>query len=123
MGRRSRNKGKRGENEAAKALGALLGLPVRRTVQYSGRRSGEADLAGLEGLSIEVKRCERLLLYDALEQARETAERDGRDVKGLVLHRRNRHKWVACMYLEDLPHVAEIIARLHREANTAAPSS
>jgi hypothetical protein len=36
MGRMSRQKGKRGEREAAAELGQLLGVDARRGVQYQG---------------------------------------------------------------------------------------
>jgi len=112
MGRKSRGKGKRGELEAAKALGEALGINMRRSVQYSGRNSGEADLSGLEGISVEVKRSERFQVYDAMEQSSEAAEKTG-DIP-MVLHRRNRKPWIAIFYLEDLPRAAEKLERLHR---------
>lgn len=59
MGKMSRNKGKRGEREAAKILSKMLGMEIRRGVQYKG--SGDSpDVSGLSaiGLHPEVKRDE-----------------------------------------------------------------
>ena len=48
-------------------------------------------------MHIECKRVERLMLWDALEQAR----RDAGDNIPVVMHRRNDCPWVAVMELED----------------------
>ena len=64
----SREKGKRGEREWA-AFCRDQGYPnIRRGQQYSGIE-GE-DVVGLPGIHIEVKRVERLSLYDAIDQAK-----------------------------------------------------
>lgn len=96
MGRMSRNKGKRGENELANILKAH-GYDARRGQQFSGA-NGDADVVGLPGVHIEVKRTESLSLYTALEQA----ESDAREGEiPVVFHRRNRKRWVAIMELEN----------------------
>jgi len=103
MGRMSRNKGKRGEREAAKELNRLFGLEARRAQQYCGE-AGDADLIGIEGIHVEVKRTERFHMRAALDQA------DGDRKAGetpLVLTRQNGKSWVACCYLEDLPKIIE----------------
>ena len=96
MGKAQRDKGKRGELEASHKLSELLGVPVRRSQQYHGA-AGSADLAGVDGLHFEVKRTERLNLYDALEQA---AGDCGDDIP-VVIHRRNSKPWVAIIYLDS----------------------
>ena len=63
----------------------------------------------LPGLHIEVKRTERLNLYDALEQAIDDMAEDDIPV---VLHRRNHKPWVAIVRLDDLPRLA-ILLYLH----------
>lgn len=101
----SNRKGKVGEREAAAALRAL-GLAARRTQQYSGTE-GTSDLT-VPGLKIhwEVKRTNRLSLYEAIAQA----VRDAKDDHApLVLHRRDREEWLAVLRLDDL---AEIVAKL-----------
>jgi uncharacterized protein YlbG (UPF0298 family) len=59
MGKMSRNKGKRGEREAAKILGKMLNLDVSRGVQYQGG-DDSPDVTGLQeiGLHPEIKRDE-----------------------------------------------------------------
>ena len=55
MGSLSKQKGKRVEREAAKALNYWLGVEARRSVQYCGG-AGDADLTTtLDGVHFEVK--------------------------------------------------------------------
>lgn len=92
----SRQKGKRGELELAKIL-KNYGYEARRGQQYCGV-NGDADVVGLPGVHIEVKRTERFKLYDAMEQA----ERDAReDEIPAVFTRKNNKNWLVCMRLED----------------------
>lgn len=95
----SKQKGKRGELECAHVL-RCLGFPeVRRTVQYNGKEGGSlADLIGVDGVHIEVKRNEHLNIYEAIEQA----QRDSK--KGetpMVFHRKNNKPWLVTMAIED----------------------
>ena len=85
MGRMSRQKGKRGEREAAAELGAILNVDARRGVQYQGG-PGSPDVV-LEGVNVhvEAKRVEALNLYKALEQANADA---GYKIP-IVWHRKN----------------------------------
>ena len=94
MGKASRNKGKAGEREVAR-LCRDYGYDTTRGQQYSGR--GEADVVGLPGVHIEVKRVERLNLHAAMEQSI-------RDAKGdipIVVHRMSREPWMVTMRFED----------------------
>lgn len=85
MGRMSRQKGKRGEREAAAELGALLGCDARRGVQFQGGPdSPDVVLKGVN-IHVEAKRVEALNLYAAIEQARD----DASGKIPLVWHRRN----------------------------------
>jgi Holliday junction resolvase len=93
-GRRSRNKGKRGEREFA-SLCREEGYDARRGQQYSGVE-GE-DVIGLPGIHIEVKRVERLNIYDAIDQA----VRDTQGAIPIVAHRKNNHRWLITMCAED----------------------
>ena len=73
MGRMSRQKGKRGEREAAAELGAILGVDARRGVQYQGGPdSPDVVLPGVP-IHVEAKRTERLSLWSAIEQAKADA--------------------------------------------------
>jgi len=108
MGRMSRNKGKRGEREAAKELNRLFGLEARRAQQYCGE-AGDADLIGIEGIHVEVKRVERFCLHPSLEQA--DSDKKAGDIP-VVLTRQNGKGWVFACYLNDLP---KAIERMNRE--------
>lgn len=92
----SRNKGAAGERELAAKL-REYGYDCRRGQQYCGA-NGDADVVGLPGVHIEVKRVEKLNLYNAMEQAVSDA------IEGeipAVFHRKNRHGWLVALRLED----------------------
>lgn len=96
----SKQKGKRGELELANAL-KEYGFDCRRTAQYNGKETGSlADVVGLDGIHVEVKRVESGLkkIDDFIGQAI-------RDCQGgempAVFHRRNRSPWLVTMTLED----------------------
>lgn len=96
MGKASRDKGKRGERECA-ALLKSHGFDARRGQQFNGS-DGSADVVGLPGFHVEVKRTEALRIYEAMGQAEDDA-RDGETP--LVLHRRNRKEWLAILKADD----------------------
>ncbi|NBW23515.1 MAG: hypothetical protein EBR82_87795 [Caulobacteraceae bacterium] len=85
MGRMSRQKGKRGEREAAAELARLFACEARRGVQYQGGPdSPDVVLKGVP-VHVEVKRVEALSLYAAIEQA----TNDAKGKVPIVWHRRN----------------------------------
>ena len=94
----SKQKGKRGELEAASFL-RELGFPeTRRTAQYCGNTGRADDIIGVEGLHIEVKRCEQVRIMDWLEQA----ERDSAEgAIPVVMFRRSREPWYVCLPAKD----------------------
>jgi hypothetical protein len=98
----SKRKGKVGELELAKKL-REYGFETRRSVQYCGA-NGDADVMGLPGIHIEVKRVERLNIYDAIDQAkRDSGSNDmpfGYDLPA-VFHRKNNCEWLVTMTLDD----------------------
>lgn len=96
MGKSQREKGKRGEREVALKL-RDHGYEARRGQQYCGA-AGDADVIGLPGIHIEVKRTEAFRLYDALAQAFSDARQDEIPV---VFHRKSDHKWVVVMDADD----------------------
>jgi Holliday junction resolvase len=116
MGRMSRQKGKRGEREAAAELAVVFGCEARRGVQYQG--GPDSPDVVLEGVAVhvEVKRTETLSLYTATDQARHDA---GGKVP-LVLHRRNGKAWVAIVELEHLPSLAAEVVRARSLQNATA---
>ena len=98
----SNRKGKVGEREAAAALTEDLGLEARRGVQYSGSPDSPDVVHSLPGVHFEVKRTERISVYDAMGQATEDA---GGSVP-VVLYRRNRGEWLAIVPLKRLKELA-----------------
>ena len=94
----SKQKGKRGELEFCREL-KKYGYDCNRTVQYNGKaEEGEADVKGLDGIHAEIKRIEKLNLYDAMEQAKRDAKNGDAP---MVFHRKNRSKWLVTMELDD----------------------
>lgn len=92
----SRNKGAAGERELAAKL-REYGYNCRRGQQYSGA-NGDADVVGLPGVHIEVKRVEKLNLYDAIAQA----VRDAKEGEiPAVFHRKNNKEWLVTLLLDD----------------------
>lgn len=95
-GKRSQRKGAGGEQE-------LCG--ILQQAGYHVRRGGSmtfgsiADVIGLPGVHIEVKRVERLNLSEAMRQAFRDSQRFG-DGLPAVFHRRNREPWKVTMFLD-----------------------
>jgi Holliday junction resolvase len=96
MAKASKDKGKRGELEIANEL-KKRGYDARRGQQYCGS-NGDADVTGLHGIHIEVKRTEALRLYEAMEQAKQDKKEDEIPI---ICHRRNKKKWLVVMELDD----------------------
>ena len=92
----SKAKGNAGERELANIL-KDYGFNARRGLQYQGGQV-EADVVGIPGIHIEVKRVERLNITKAMEQSTRDAKKGETPV---VIHRINRHPWLVTMYLED----------------------
>lgn len=107
----SNQKGKRGEREASKAIIEALDLPegsVRRSQQYCGD-AGDADIVGVPGLHLEVKRVEKLNLYSAIEQATQDSLPGEIPV---ILHRRNRKPWIVALELDKLVELVDTLYKL-----------
>ncbi len=93
-----KQKGKRGELEFARLCRAN-GWNVRRTAQYCGNTGDAADVVGLPGVHVEVKRVERLNIEDAMAQARRDSKKSGR--VPIVAHRKNNREWLITMRAAD----------------------
>lgn len=92
----SRSKGKKGELEVARVLRGY-GYNCRRGQQYSGL-NGDADVVGLPGIHIEVKRREKLNIYDSIDQSK----RDSKEGEiPVVFHRKNNCEWLVTMTLDQ----------------------
>lgn len=99
MGINSKQKGARGERELSRKL-QEFGYITRRSVQYNGKaEEGQADIVGLPYIHVEVKRVERLNIYDAIEQAKRDSKKS--DNLPAVFHRKNNCEWLVTMRLED----------------------
>jgi len=109
MGRAQRQKGKRGERSAAKAVSAALRVKARRGVQFK----GGADSADIEveipGVHWEVKFVERESVRTWMAQAKDEC---GGGVP-VVLHKRSREEWLVTLPLERL---YEFVQRLEEAA-------
>lgn len=98
----SKQKGKAGELELANKL-KEYGYDTKRSVQYNGK-GGQADVVGLPHIHCEVKRVEKLNLYDAMDQAKRDAKNG--DLPA-VFHRKNRCNWMVSMELTDFMKIYE----------------
>lgn len=95
----SKKKGAAGEREFANYC-KKYGFNVRRTAQYNGKElESKADVVGIPGIHIEVKRVEKLNIHDAMEQA----IRDSSSTKEIpiVAHRKNGTKWLITMTADN----------------------
>jgi Holliday junction resolvase len=97
MGRPQREKGKRGERLAAKAL-SDLGFPARRGVQFQGGPQSPDILAKIAGVHWEVKFVEREQVRSWVAQAKE----DSGGKVPVVLHKRSRGEWLLTIPLGRL---------------------
>lgn len=96
MGKSSRDKGAQGEREVARAF-REGGFPEADRGARLGK-SGD-DVVRVEGLHIEVKRREKLSIWESLEQA----DKDAPPLMEPILaFRRNRTTWKVAMELEFL---------------------
>ena len=96
MGKASREKGKRGELEVAHIMQSY-GYDAKRGQQYCGMQ-GDADVVGVPGLHLEIKRVKTLRLDDAMEQS----IRDAREGEiPVVIHRKDKQPWRVTLSLED----------------------
>ncbi len=98
VGKFSKSKGKRGELELTHKLQELGFQGVYRSQQYCGSNTS-ADLLGIPQIHAEVKRCEKLSIYTAYEQAVHDAK--GTEDTPIVFHRRNGKPWLVILSLED----------------------
>ena len=92
----SREKGKRGEREWA-AICRDHGYDARRGQQFCGA-DGSADVVGVPGFHMEIKRVQALNIHAAMTQA----ENDAREGEiPIVAHRKNNTQWLVTMRADD----------------------
>ena len=98
MGRPQRQKGKRGERMAAKAVRTFLGVRARRGVQFKGGADSADIEVEISGVHWEVKFVERESVRTWMAQAQAEC---GAGVP-VVLHKRSREEWLVTLPLERL---------------------
>lgn len=104
----SRQKGARGEREAAAAWAESLGIDpaaCRRGQQFAGGTDSPDVVQPIPGIHLEVKRVERGNPYGWMDQA----VRDAGDRCPVVLHKRNHRDWLLIVRLSDAPRLAQAI--------------
>ncbi len=122
MGRRkinSKQKGKTGELEACRDIENALCLPshtLHRSAQFCGKDGQSADIRGIEGIHFEIKRTERIQIYDAMEQAVSDCKPENVPT---VVFRRNHSPWMVTIQLSDLKKFAQAIASIPGKEKTA----
>ena len=98
MGRMQREKGKRGEREASQAIQQHLGVAARRGQQYCGSPDSPDVITAIDGVAIEVKRCETVAIHRWMDKA--VADSPG-DVP-VIIHRKNNTDWLVTLRLGDV---------------------
>jgi Holliday junction resolvase len=110
-GKKSRNKGSRGERELFKLLNALMGRQAfKRNLAQS--RAGGCDIQDAGVIALEVKRDQRMSLPAMIRQAQGQA-RPGQ-IPALA-YRRNGEQWQFLVILDakDFVNVYELIEGTH----------
>ncbi len=113
MGKMSRTKGAVGERELSEILNRK-GILCHRTAQRRGDHGGAPDIEGAAlPIHLEVKRQERMRLYEWIEQAK----RDAKGMPSAVVHRSNGSEWLVTMRLDEWVEDSNAcsIARAHRK--------
>ena len=113
----SRQKGKRGELDAAETLRRLFSWTARRTQQFKGTSdSSDVEVAETPEAFWEVKREERLNVFKALA----TAVAEAGSKLPILLHRRNQTEWLVTVRLVDLARLSDVVRR--GQERTADPT-
>ena len=108
MGRMQRNKGKRGEREAAAFLNEHFGIAAKRTAQCRGDQT--ADIECGDGLHCEVKRRAKIGAIRFLEQAERDKKPDA--VPFVMLREDGDTEW---SILVRAKHIKELAVELNRK--------
>ena len=95
----SKQKGARGEREVVSILKHEGYQDVKRGQQYCGLQ-GNADVVGMRGLYIEVKRRLIKSISDWLHKAMCESLKKGEGEYPIVFHRGDSEDWMVTMYLE-----------------------
>lgn len=105
----SRQKGKRGELEAAHEF-QRYGYEARRSQQFAGINN-DADVVGVPYIHLEIKRVQALNLDKAMAQS----ERDAKENEiPVVMHRKDRMPWRVTLNFEDFMRFYQAFERENR---------
>ena len=117
MGKHSRQKGKRGEREAAAQIAHHWGaVGARRSVQFCGR-AGDADLTGVDGIHCECKRYARIAALDFLEQAEMEAQPGS--VPVVLMREDCNTEWTVMLRVSQAPEFARRLVAMLSKAKTS----
>lgn len=100
MGKLSRDKGARFERKVV-ALFKEFGYHACRPAQYCGNTGQAADVTGVPFLHLECKHCEKMRLYEWMEQADRDTKAEGKGNKPVVIHKANNKPILVTMHFED----------------------
>lgn len=109
-GRKSRNKGRRGEQELVRFF-RERGYELQR-VPNSGGLDIKGDLLGLEGFHLEAKRQEKINLLSWCYQAESESPTGD---KPLVIFRKSNDIWRVVIRLEDFIDMLNVYYEVNRE--------
>lgn len=98
MGKMSRTKGGVGEREVVK-LAKAAGFPDAERTSNGRHQRTRGDIAGVPGMSIEVKRTEQIRFREWVAQVEESA---GGVLIPVIAHRQNNMGWWAMLPLDEL---------------------
>lgn len=106
MSRAQREKGKRGERQAAREIERVLGIPASRTAQHCGK-AGMADIDMGAAFHPEVKTRKSIAACRFFDQAESDR---GENALPIVLMKEDRGPFFLMLKLDDLPQLMELIA-------------
>lgn len=96
----SRDKGARFERTVA-GLFREHGYDASRSAQHCGKTGQAADLKNVPFLHVECKHCEKMHLYDWMEQSCRDCSAENKGNKPVVIHKQNNHPVLVTMLFED----------------------
>lgn len=109
-GRKSRNKGKRGELEALEELRGSVLAPLLQNIKRNTAQTQEGglDVVGdVVKVNVEIKRQERIGWSAALEQCHRGGDPS---LPSIVLGRESRKPWKVLLTLEDLERIIKALS-------------
>ena len=100
-GQKCRLTANRKGNASSWSFPKSFGSTVTRIPGGQHNTGDASDVVGLPGIHVEAKHQERMQLYDWMDQAKHDAKESEKDVLPAVFHKRNNHKILVTMELDD----------------------